>query len=138
MIVLDTNVISEVMKPRPRPKVLAWLDECATESLFLSAVTCAEIGFGLHSLPRGKKRRILEERFQVFLDHGFEGRILPFDAPSARFYGEIMGNRRSLGRPMSILDGQIAAIARAHRFSVATGNVKDFEECGIRIINPFA
>jgi predicted nucleic acid-binding protein len=137
MILLDTNVVSAVMRPRPLQQVVDWLDGQATSDLFLSAVTTAEIGFGLHCLPPGKRRRALEERFQIFLERGFESRILAFDTAAAQAYAEIMGERRSLGRPMGNLDGQIAAIAQVHRFAVATGNVRDFEECGIEILNPF-
>lgn len=137
MIVLDTNVVSAVMKPVPIQSVLEWLNAHDTASLYLSAITIAEIRFGLRVLPNGKRRRTLEERFEQFIARGFAQRILAFDEPAARFYAEIMGRRRELGRPMSVLDGQIAAIARARRFAVATGNVRDFEECGLQILNPF-
>ena len=88
-------------------------------------------------VPDGKRRRALEDRFERFVARGFEQRILAFDAVAARFYGELMGHRREIGRPMSVLDGKIAAIARANRFAVASGNVRDFEECGLEILNPF-
>jgi len=137
LIVIDTNVVSAVMAPGPMQAVVDWLDARPAESLYLSSVTTAEIGYGLQILPQGRRRRDLEARFDRFLARGFAHRVLPFDEDAARLYGMLMARRRSLGRPMSILDGQIAAIARAHRFAVATRNVADFEECGLEIVNPF-
>jgi len=137
VILLDTNVVSAVMAPAPPRPVLDWLDARPADVLFLPAIVVAEIGYGLHILPDGRRRRDLEERFERFVSRGFDHRVLPFDLDAAGFYGEIMGHRRGLGRPMSILDGQIAAIARAHRLAVATRNVKDFEECGLEVVNPF-
>lgn len=138
MILLDTNVVSAVMAPAPVRAVLDWLDARPAESLYLSSVSTAEIWYGLQILPDGRRRRDLEERFDRFLARGFAQRILPFEWEAAGFYGRLMAHRRGLGRPMSILDGQIAAIARAHRFAVATRNVGDFEECGLEIVDPFA
>lgn len=137
MILLDTNIVSAVMAPTPAGSVLAWLDRQATADLYLSTITIAEIGFGLLILPEGKRRRDLRSRFDEFVARGFEHRILTFDTPAAREYAEIMGHRRESGRPMSIPDGQIAAIARAHRLAVATRNVRDFELCDLEILNPF-
>ena len=137
MILLDTNVVSAVMRPLPPRPVLNWLNDHETSSLFLSTITIAEIGYGLRILPDGKRRRSLESRFEEFISRGFDQRILSFDQPAARFYPEIMGHRRELGRPISALDGQIAAIALAHRFAVSTGNVRDFEACGLKVVNPF-
>ncbi len=137
MILLDTNVVSVVMRPAPAQSVLDWLNDQDTASLYLSTITIAEIGYGLRVLPDGKRRRSLQSRFEEFVALGFDQRILTFDEPAARLYAEVMGRRKELGRPISALDGQIAAIARANRFSVATGNVRDFEECGLRILNPF-
>lgn len=137
MILLDTNVVSEVMAPAPAGAVLEWLNGADAATLYLSTVTVAEIGYGLSVLPAGKRRRLLEERFEEFVERGFEQRVLPFDYPAARLYGGLMAKRREIGRPMSIADGQIAAIARAHRFAIATRNVRDFEECGLEIVDPF-
>jgi len=137
MILLDTNVVSAVMARAPDAAVVAWLDRQETLALFLSAVTVAEIRYGLQVLPEGRRRSSLEDRFAKFLAEGFSGRILPFDAEAAQHYGEIMAARRGAGRPMSILDGQIAAIARAHRLAVATRNVRDFELCGLEVVDPF-
>lgn len=137
MILLDTNVVSAVMAPAPARTVLSWLDDQPSETLYLSAVTVAEIRYGLRILPDGRRRRDLEGRFDQFLDRGFAHRILPFDENAARFYARLMAHRRSVGRPMSTLDGQIAGTARAHRFAVATRNIPDFEDCGLDLVNPF-
>lgn len=137
MTLLDTNVVSEVMAPKPHESVLGWLNSQRTEDLHLSTITIAEIGYGLHALAAGRRRRDLEARFDLFIGSGFAQRIVSFDEGAARLYGKLMARRRKLGRPMSILDGQIAAIARANRFAVATRNVRDFEECGLEIVNPF-
>ena len=137
MILLDTNVVSEVMAPAPAASVLEWLDRRDAATLYLSTITIAEIGYGLQVLPAGRRRRLLEERFEQFVATGFEQRVLSFDEAASRLYGGLMARRRSLGRPMGILDGQIAAIARANRFALASRNVRDFEECGLEILNPF-
>ena len=137
MILLDTNIISEVMAPAPSRPVVEWLNHQAAVTLRISTITLAEVGYGLWVLPEGRKRRDLQDRFDRFVAEGFEQRILTFDESAARLYGEIMGHRRELGRPLAALDGQIAAIARAHRLSVATRNVRDFEECGVETVNPF-
>lgn len=137
MIVLDTNVISEVMRQTPAPAVVAWLDHQATDNLYLTAVTVAEISYGLRVLPEGTRRRELSRRFRSFLTQGFEGRVLSFDGSAANTYAEIMGHRKEIGRPMGILDGQIAAVARCHGMGVATRNVRDFEACEVNVVNPF-
>ena len=137
MILLDTNVISAVMMPAPPGRVLRWLNERETAGLYLSTITLAEIGYGLRVLPDGKRRRDLEDRFARFIAEGFEQRILPFDEAAALIYGEIMAHRKGLGRPLGVLDGQIASIARAHGLAVATRNTRDFEECGLELVNPF-
>jgi toxin FitB len=137
VIVLDTNVVSAFMKPTPTPTVVAWLDGEASRTLFISTVTIAEIGFGIRSLPVGRRRQDLSEKFEAFLQRAFSGRILDFNLEAAHHFADLMSHRRSIGRPMSPLDGQIAAIARAHGFAVATGNVRDSQACGIEVINPF-
>lgn len=137
MILLDTNVVSEAMAPAPAGSVLEWLNRADADTLYLSTITIAEIGYGLRVLPEGKRRRLLEERFDEFVERGFDQRLLTFDRAAARLYGEVMARRRKIGRPMGVADGQIAAIARANRFAIATRNVRDFEECGLEIVNPF-
>jgi len=137
MIILDTNVVSEFMTSPPASQVLNWLNSQDVASLYLSTITIAEIGYGLRAMPEGKRRKLLSERFEQFVDEAFTQRILSFDESAARIYGEIMCHRKEMGRPMSNLDGQIAAIARSIGFSVATRNIKDFQHCHIELINPF-
>jgi toxin FitB len=137
MIIIDTNVVSEFMTSPPATPVLDWLNAQDTITLYLTTITIAEIAFGLRVMPEGKRQRLLSERFEQFVATAFEARILNFDEKSARLYGEIRAERQSAGRPMSGFDGQIAAIARAHDFAVATRNIKDFEGCQLALINPF-
>ncbi len=137
MIILDTNVVSEMMRAAPTPAVVSWLNGQDAALLFLTAVTVGEIRFGLRVLPVGKRRQSLEEGFERILAEAFAGRILAFDEAAAHYYGEIMGRRREIGHPLGIPDAQIASIARSIGCSVATRNVQDFTECGIEIINPF-
>jgi len=138
MIILDTNVVSEFMTSPPANSVLRWSNAQNTTSLYLTTITIAEIGFGLRTIPQGKRREMLAERFEQFVATAFEQRVLPFDEDAARVYGEVMGYRREIGRPISSFDGQIAAIARSRGFCVATRNIRDFEECQIDIVNPFS
>lgn len=137
MIVLDTNVVAEMMKATPAPSVVAWLNDRDASTLFLTTITVGEIAYGLRVLPEGKRRRQLEEGFDWLIAEAFTGRILPFGEEAAHRYGEIMGRRKEIGRPLPILDGQIASIARANGSAVATRNVRDFVECGIEVVNPF-
>lgn len=137
MILLDTNIVSRIMAPAPAQAVIDWLNAQDTVTLYLSTITIAEIGYGLWVLPDGKRRRSLEDRFEKFVAQGFEQRILNFDQRAARLYPEVMGHRRTVGRPLGVLDGQIASIARANDLAIATRNVRDFEECGLELINPF-
>jgi predicted nucleic acid-binding protein len=138
MILLDTNVISAVMAPMPPRAVLAWLDQQHSDSLYLSSVTVAEIAFGIMILPGGKRRNILKSRFEDFVIRGFEQRVLVFDIEAAIEYGKVMAHRREIGRPLGVPDGQIAAIARHHGMKVATRNLRDFEDCGLDLVDPFA
>lgn len=137
MILIDTNVISEIMKVAPSESVVNWLNSQKTNSLYVSTVTIGEIEYGLRILPAGKRRLQLSERFERFVSLAFAQRILAYDEASARAYGEVMGHRRELGRPISVPDGQIAAIARSNGFTVATRNITDFEDCGVELIDPF-
>ncbi|MDP2878127.1 MAG: type II toxin-antitoxin system VapC family toxin [Sulfuricella sp.] len=137
MIVVDTNVISEVMHPQPSPAVLNWLNAQDGNQLFITTVTLAEVGYGLRILPDGQRRWQLHSRFEQFIAQAFEERVLDFTASAACAYAEIMGHRKEVGHPMSLPDGQIASIAYAHGFAVATRNIKDFEDCGLELINPF-
>jgi toxin FitB len=137
MIILDTNIVAEMMKEAPAPTVVAWLNDQPAPTLFLSSITLGEIAYGLRVLPQGRRRRQLEEGFEKVVAEGFAGRILAFDEGAARQYGEVMGRRKEIGRPLATLDGQIAAIARARGYAVATRNTRDFVECGVEVLNPF-
>ena len=125
------------MAPSPASQVTEWLNRQESSLLYLSTITLAEIGYGLWVLPDGRKRRDLENRFDAFVEAAFESRILDFDRKAAKEYAEVMGHRRKIGKPLGVADGQIASIARAHRFAVATRNVRDFEDCGLELLNPF-
>ncbi|HEX7181321.1 MAG TPA: type II toxin-antitoxin system VapC family toxin [Thermoanaerobaculia bacterium] len=137
MIILDTNVVAELMKAAPALAVVTWLNDQETSTLFLTAVSIGEIRYGLRILPQGRRRRFLEEGFARVIAEAFAGRVLAFGEEAAQRYGEVMGRRKEIGRPLGILDGQIASIAWAKSYAVATRNVRDFAECGVDIINPF-
>ncbi|MCI5167385.1 MAG: type II toxin-antitoxin system VapC family toxin [Candidatus Electrothrix sp. GM3_4] len=137
MILLDTNIVSEVMRRKPSDQVLNWLNQQSYGTLFISSSIIAEICYGLRILPVGQRRQLLETRFEQFIAQGFAGRIIVFDESAARVYAEIMGRCKEKGRPMSLPDGQIAAVAQAGHLSLATRNIRDFESCGIELINPF-
>jgi predicted nucleic acid-binding protein len=137
MILLDTNVVSEVMRKKPSDNVLNWLNLRNYEDLFISSITIAEIRYGLRILPIGKRQQMLQLRFEQFVSEGFSGRIIDFNEMAARAYAEIMGMCKEKGRPMSLPDGQIAAIAQINHLALATRNITDFETCGIQLINPF-
>lgn len=137
MFVLDTNVVSELMRDVPQPEVLAWVDARARRDLFVTAITEAEIRTGIAILPAGRRRRDLAHAADRFLAGMFAERVLPFDAPAARTYAAITAERRAAGRPIGQLDCQIAAIARCRGASLATRNVSDFEGAGVALLNPW-
>ena len=137
MIVINTNVVSELMRARPDPAVLAWFAGHATETLFLTAVSEAELRTGAAILPDGQRRDRLVRAIDAMIDQDFAGRILPFDSPAARSYAEIAAARRAAGKPIMDADCQIAAITGACGAAIATRNVKDFGGCGIEVINPW-
>ena len=136
MIVLDTNVASEAMKPDPDPAVRAWLNEQVTETLYLSSLTVAELMFGIAALPAGKRRELLTMAFDGLL--GFlKNRVLPFDFAAARQYAELAAAARANGRGFRIPDGYIAAIAKANGFSVASRDTAPFDAAKVDVINPW-
>ncbi len=137
MVILDTNVVSELMRPAPDPAIASWVSECATSSLFLTAVTEAELRFGLAIMPQGKRRDGLAKGLERMLETGFANRVLPFDSDAARAFAEIAAARRRLGRPIALADCQIAAIGRVRGMPVATRNIRDFEDTGIEIFDPW-
>jgi predicted nucleic acid-binding protein len=136
MILLDTNIISEMMKPVPNVIVMSWIGRQDILQMFISTITIAEISYGLNVLPQGI-RNGLEEAFNKAIAEAFTGRLLVFDESAAHHYGKIMSYRKELGKPLGVPDGQIAAIARAHGAAMATRNLRDFMDCGLQLINPF-
>ena len=137
MIILDTNVLSEIAKPGAAPQVLAWFDRQPRLDLFLTALTQAEILYGIAALPPGKRKSGLEQAARTTFEQDFEGRILPFDLDAAQEYASIAVARRRSGRPISVIDAQIAAIARSRGAALATRNTSDFQDCGITVIDPW-
>ena len=138
MIVLDTNVISELMRNSPQQAVLTWFDTQSTSSLFVTTVTEAEILTGIALLPDGRRRSGLAESADRLFTALFAGRILVFDSDAANIYAEIFAQRYASGRPISQADCQIAAIARSREASIATRNVADFEGVEIDLVNPWS
>jgi predicted nucleic acid-binding protein len=135
---LDTNVLSELLRAQPSPAVLGWFAEQPADSLFVSAVTQAEMLLGARLLPRSKRRQQLETALDTMFREDFAGRLLPFDSAAAAAYAAVVAARRGAGRPISQFDAQIAAIALSRRAGLATRNVSDFEECGLTLINPWS
>lgn len=138
MILLDTNVLSELMRPAPDPAVERWLAAQPDASLFISAITEAELRYGAALLPSGKRRSALTAEIDGMLEEDFDGRILPFDRLAAQAFAVIAADRRQAGRPISQADAQIAAIARSRGAALATRNVPDFDGCGVEVINPWS
>jgi toxin FitB len=134
---LDTNVLSELLRSAPEPSVLQWLAAQPAEGLFVSAVTQAEMMLGARLLPSGKRRTALESALRGMFDEDFAGRVLPFDSAAVPAYAEIVATRRAAGRPIAQFDAQIAAIARQLGMGVATRNVDDFIGCGVGLVNPW-
>ena len=137
MTLLDTNVISELMKATPEPAVFSWMSLQPPGDLFISTISMAEILFGIELLPKGKRRDGLLQEAETTFRRDFAGRVLAFDEQAARTFGSIVAARRLHGRPIGIADGQIAAIARCHQASLATRDTGDFEGCGLRLVNPW-
>lgn len=125
------------MRDRPRADVLGWLDEQPTRALFVTAVTEAEVLTGIAILPEGRRKRILADAAARAFGGLLSGRVLPFDSAAAQTYSVIAAARRAAGRPISQSDGQIAAIARSRNMAIATRNVRDFEDMGIDLIDPW-
>ena len=137
MIVLDTNVVSELMRPDPSSKVVDWVAAQAIPRLFLSTVSEAELRYGVEILPAGERRTRWLDEVEGMLSEDFAGRILPFDRAAAQAYAVIAAARRTAGRPINHADCQIAAIARCRGASVATRDVADFDGVGIEVIDPW-
>jgi hypothetical protein len=137
VILLDTNVLSEALKPLPSAGVLDWLAAQEPLSVFTTTITQAEVLYGVEALPPGKRRARLLTAVEKMFAVEFEGRILSFDADAAPVFARIVAARDRAGRPISQFDAMIAAIARSHRAAVATRNTADFQHCGVVVINPW-
>ena len=137
MIILDTHVVLEALNPAPSQVVLDWLDRQAPETLYLTAVSLAELLAGIEALPQGHRRLELEQAMARQILPLFEGRILSFDAKAADAFGKIRAGAQSVGNTIGFADAAIAAIACAQGFALATRNVRDFRGAGVELINPW-
>ena len=137
MILLDTNVLSEPLRATADAGVVAWIDAQPIETLYLAAITVAELRFGVAALPAGKRRAALHERFEQDVLPLFEGRVLPFDLRASKAYAELMTKARTSGRAIGAADGYIAATAAANGMRVATRDVGPFEAAGLKVVNPW-
>ncbi|ROH88123.1 type II toxin-antitoxin system VapC family toxin [Pseudomethylobacillus aquaticus] len=137
MIVLDTNVISELWKGEPNPNVLAWIDAQTVETLYLSAITVAELRFGLATMPEGKRRAIYQKRLEQEVLPTFAGRVLPFDLDASQAYADLMTRAKAAGKAIGKEDGYIAATAFLGKLTVATRDTSPFEAAGLNVVNPW-
>ena len=135
-MVLDTNVVSELMRPEPDAAVLAWLNEQAADTLWLNSVVVSELLYGVARLPDGKRRAQLALAVQAMLAEDFSGRVLPFDLEAAVVYADLVAMRERQGQPVDVADSQIAAICLTHGASLATRNTKHFDGLGLMLLNP--
>jgi predicted nucleic acid-binding protein len=134
---LDTNVLSELLRSTPHPGVVSWFSAQPPDSLFVSSVTQAEMMLGARLLPAGKRRQSLEAALAAMFEDDFSGRVLPFDSAAVPRYVDVVSTRRAAGRPISQFDAQIAAIALHYGNRLATRNVGDFEGCGLTVVDPW-
>jgi predicted nucleic acid-binding protein len=137
MIILDTNVLSELMNPKPSSRVVTWIARQSAAELFTTSITEAEIFFGIELLTKGKRREGLLAAAEAMFAEDLRGRIFGFESDAARSFSTIAARRRALGRPISQADAQIAAIAQARGAKLATRNVADFEDCGLDVLDPW-
>ena len=138
MIILDTNVVSELTRMTPTAAVLDWLDAQPAAGVATTAITAAELLYGVARLPDGARKNALTGAVHALLTEDLDGRVEPFDAAAAVHYADLVTTRERVGQPISIPDAQIAAICRAHRASLATRNTSDFTGTGIDLIDPWA
>lgn len=136
-LLIDTNVISEVVKRQPDSHVVAFLEQLKPSEQFTAAICIAEIRYGLERMPAGQKQDRKRVDIAIFLSQAFSDRILPFDRLCAELYGKIRSEREARGQAISVEDAMIAATAQAHSLTLATRNIKDFDGCGIRLLNPW-
>jgi len=137
MIILDTNVLSELMKPKPSPRVVAWIARQPAAELFTTSITEAEIYYGIELLTKGKRREGFLAAAEAMFAEDLAGRIFGFESDAARVFSKIAAHRRAVGRPISHADAQIAAIAQMRGAKLATRNVADFDDCGLDVLDPW-
>lgn len=137
MIVLDTNVVSELIRPVPSEQVLDWVDAQRTADLVITAVTLAELRVGVAVMPRGRRRNTVAQQIEEIFVEEFGASALPFDSDCSAVYAELIAGRRQAGRPIGALDAQIAAICVHNGASLATRNTRDFSECGVELHDPW-
>lgn len=137
MIILDTNVVSELMRPAPEPRVLRWFSGQTAEDLHITAITMAEILYGIELIAAGRRRDVVRAAAEKMFDAVFADRILTFEDRAAHAFSQIASSRRRQGKPMTEFDAQIAAITRVHGATLATRNPYVFEGCGVRLVNPW-
>ena len=137
MIILDTNVLSELMRPKPSNRVSEWVAKQPAMELFTTSITEAEIFLGIELLPPGQRREGLLSAAENMFAEDFGGRVFSFESDAARFFSKIASHRRAIGKPISHADAQIAAIARLRNASLATRNIADFDDCGVDLVNPW-
>jgi len=137
VIILDTSVISELMKPEPSRKVFRWVSQQSPLDLFTTTISQAEVLYGIALLPKGKRRTSLQAAAESMFAEDFASRILPFDEDAARVFPEIVVARRSAGRPIAVLGAEIAAIAGSRASTVATRDMRGFGDCGVSVLNPW-
>lgn len=137
MIVLDTNVLSELIRPRPDPKVVAWLLDQTRSQLFTTAVSRGEMLLGAMVLPDGQRKWRLQEEIQAVFETDMAGRVLPYDSAAADAQAQFSAMRKGQGRPVALADAMIAGIAHSRGAALATRNVRDFEGCGVALIDPW-
>jgi predicted nucleic acid-binding protein len=138
MIILDTNVLSELMRPKSSPRVAAWVAKQPATDVFTTSITEAEIFYGIELLSKGKRREGLLAAAEAMFAEDLAGRVLGFEGDAARVFSRLAAHRRALGRPISHADAQIAAIARVRSAKLATRNIEDFEDCGIDVVDPWS
>jgi predicted nucleic acid-binding protein len=137
MIILDTNVVSEVMRPAGLPEVRHWLDAQSPQNLYLTATVLSELLVGIELIPDGRRKHGLAGVLREFVEAKIENRVLSFDEVAARAYASIVIRARTLGYSMPVADGQIAAVAAVHAFAVATRDTRPFEAAGVEVLNPW-
>ena len=137
MIVLDTNVVSELMRPVPDFRALQWVDAQPTDTLWLCSVVTAELLYGVARLPDGRRKQQLAQALHTIIHEDFDLRVLPFDLEASLVYADIVARQESKGQPVSMADAQIAATCLLHNATLATRNVRDFEHLTVALVNPW-